>query len=191
MSNLENVPTIEMDETHESRSYTFARSFIKDFSPVVFVPYCASFCIYWNKVAVDLFVKEGNEVKEAERPVWLKSWPMTSESLKRDIVSVLKKEGRPPLNVEESSSVLYVTANTSAEAKRVLDMLETIEKDSFMQQVMKTVLKAPKADELAHIYISNEEQDEGLIGLCVLPSGSVHLFNRGKDFSSFYIIDFH
>ena len=106
---------------------------------------------------------------------------MTTESLKTDIVNVLKKEGRPPLNVEESS-VLYVTANTSDQAKNVLDMLETIEKDSFMQQVMKTVLKAPEADELAHIYISNEEQDGALIGLCVLPSGSIHLFNRGKDF---------
>ena len=64
MSNLENVPKDEMGETHEIRSYTFARTFIKDFgdpAPIVTIPYCAHFSIFWNDKAVDLFVKEGNE----------------------------------------------------------------------------------------------------------------------------------
>lgn len=190
MSNPENIFKDEKESTRKSGSYLAARSFIKDFgepAPIVIVPYCSHFFIAWNDVAVNLFVKEGNKDKEAEKPVWLKSWPMTSESFKMNIVDALKEQGGG-----QSTDVTLVGPNTSAQSEKLLDMLETIEKDSFMQQVMKNVLEAePGIGELAHFIICNEEQPAIFIGTCQLPVGFVQLFNQSKYYCDAHNIFFH
>jgi len=42
---------------------------------------------------VDLFVKEGNRAKDAEKPLWLTNWPMNCNSLRQNIVDALKRQG--------------------------------------------------------------------------------------------------
>jgi len=192
MPNPENLTIInEKEETRKSGSYLTARSFIKDFgepAPIVIVPYCSYFLITWNDVAVNLFVKDGNKAKEAEKSVWLKSWPMTSESFKKNMVDALREQG----GGESYDDLMLVGPNTSAQSEKLLDILETIEKDSFMQQVMKTVLEAePGVNELAHFKIFNEEQPVFLIGTCQLPLGFVHLFNNQRKYCDAYKKFFH
>jgi len=61
-------------------------------------------------------------------------------------------------------------------------MLETMEKDPFMQEVMKAILKVkPETVQLAQLFIFRDD-DQGrsagdAIGKCKLPVGFVHIFN--------------
>jgi len=117
------------------------------------------------------FLKDGgNQVRD-----WLIDWPMTSKSLMQNIVDILKENGGG-----KSLKTLAIGPNTPAQFERIFKMLEKMEKDPFMQQVMKAVRAKHGFDKLAEFSMSHLD-DQGLvrpdsIGLCVLPRGYIHLF---------------
>lgn len=153
------------------KSYSAGRSFLKDGEETTLM-------FFWHNLAVDFFVEQGNVSIEVERPIWLIDWPMTSKSLMQNIVNILKKHG----GGQSLDDVAAVGPNTPAQFERIFTKLEEIERDPFMQQVMKAVLLAERGfDTLAQLCITSLD-DQGLarencIGQCQLPEGYVHVFN--------------
>ncbi len=144
-------------------SYSAGRSFLKDGEEP---------CLHisWDDFAINSFVEKGNQVRD-----WLIDWPMTSKSLMQNIVDILKENGGG-----KSLKTVAIGPNTPAQFERIFKMLEKMEKDPFMQQVMKAVRAKHGFDKLAEFSMSHLD-DQGLvrpdsIGLCVLPRGYIHLF---------------
>jgi len=140
----------------------------------------------WNSVAVDLFVEQANKVKAGvlpPRPNWLNQWPMSPESLRNNIISVLKGKGE-----HKSFGLNLVGPNTPVEFWRITRMVERIETarmverietDPYMQDVMKAVLqRKPGAGRLAKLVIIRDKTNlkGDSTGVYPLPTSFVHLF---------------
>lgn len=82
----------------------------------------------WNSVAVDLFVEQANQVNARvlpPRPVWLNEWPMSPESLRNNIISVLKGKGEHKsfgLNLVETNTPVefWCITRMSKESRQIL-----------------------------------------------------------------------
>lgn len=131
----------------------------------------------WNSVAVDLFVEQANQVKAGvlpPRPDWLNQWPVSPESLRNNIIGVLKEKGE-----HKSCGLNLVGPNTPVEFWRITRMIERIETDLYMQDIMKAVLQGkPGAGRLAKLVIISDKTNlkGDSTGLYPLPTSFVHLF---------------
>lgn len=131
----------------------------------------------WNFVAVDFFVEQANRVQSRvlpPRPDWLNQWPMSPESLRNNIIGVLKEKGE-----HKSFGLNLIGPNTLVEFWRITRMVERIETDPYMQDVMKAVLQVkPGVGRLAKlVIIRNKTNLTGdSTGVCPLPTSFVHLF---------------
>ena len=142
---------------------------------------CPGLLFNWNNDVVALFAKQANITQENEAaPTWM-TFPdgqMSPQSLMNDIVDRLKAEGGG-----EAFDSKLIAPNTCEQFAYILIELGSMQKEPFVQTVMKQVIQTcqtiePPSAQLAQISIWNDNSKVKGIPLLrkKCDPGFVHIF---------------